>query len=138
MASRHEVLCIHKTDRSNPHERITHIGGRNGDGTAWKITQEEAMNYARSMWKTMAAGRKTIPVQEAAEDFARGNMKLDAQSMDTKHEGTISESEFMSAVQHRFNKMKDPNGTMTVVGAAQAFSRGNQSVASESAHSVER
>jgi hypothetical protein len=107
----------------------------NGDG---KITQEEAMNYARSMWKTMAAGRKTIPVQEAAEDFARGNMKLDAQSMDTKHEGTISESEFMSAVQHRFNKMKDPNGTMTVVGAAQAFSRGNQSVASESAHSVER
>ena len=27
MASRHEVLCVHKTDRSNPHERITHIGG---------------------------------------------------------------------------------------------------------------
>ena len=43
MASRHEVLCVHKTDRSNPHERITHVGGRNDDGTAWKITQEEAI-----------------------------------------------------------------------------------------------
>ncbi|MCA9094289.1 MAG: DUF3892 domain-containing protein [Planctomycetaceae bacterium] len=43
MASRHEVLCINKSDRTNPHERITHIGGRNGDGTAWKITQQEAI-----------------------------------------------------------------------------------------------
>jgi hypothetical protein len=43
MADRHEVLCINKSDRTNPHERITHIGGRNGDGTAWKITQQEAI-----------------------------------------------------------------------------------------------
>lgn len=43
MASRHEVLCINKSDRTNPHERITHIGGRNGDGTAWKLTQQDAI-----------------------------------------------------------------------------------------------
>jgi hypothetical protein len=43
MASRHEVQCINKSDRMNPHERITHIGGRNDDGTAWKITQQEAI-----------------------------------------------------------------------------------------------
>lgn len=48
MASRHEVLCIHKTDRANPHERITHIGGRNADGTAWKITQERAIGGIES------------------------------------------------------------------------------------------
>jgi hypothetical protein len=107
----------------------------NHDG---RITQAEAMSYARSMWVVMAKGRTTIPVQEAAEDFARGNMKLDASAMDTKHEGTISESEFMSTVQHRFDKMKDPDGTMSVVAAAKAFSRGNQSVASDAAHSVER
>ena len=43
MADRHEVLCINKSDRMNPHERITHIGGRNSDGAAWKITQETAI-----------------------------------------------------------------------------------------------
>ena len=43
MANRHEVLCINKSNRMNPHERITHIGGRNGDGTAWKITQQDAI-----------------------------------------------------------------------------------------------
>ncbi|MBX9677522.1 MAG: DUF3892 domain-containing protein [Gemmataceae bacterium] len=43
MADRHEVLCINKSDRTNAHERITHIGGRNGDGTAWKITQQDAI-----------------------------------------------------------------------------------------------
>jgi hypothetical protein len=43
MPTRHEVLCINKSDRFNPHERITHIGGRNSDGTAWKLTQQGAI-----------------------------------------------------------------------------------------------
>lgn len=34
MPTRHEILCINKSDRSNPHERILNIGGRNDDGTA--------------------------------------------------------------------------------------------------------
>lgn len=44
MADRYEVLCINKSDRMNPHERITHIGGRNGDGTAWKVTLQNAIS----------------------------------------------------------------------------------------------
>ena len=43
MASSHEVLCINKSDRHNPHERITHIGGMNTDGTRWKVTRTEAI-----------------------------------------------------------------------------------------------
>ncbi len=43
MPSRHEVLCINKSDRPNPHERIISIGGRNADGTSWKLSQAEAI-----------------------------------------------------------------------------------------------
>ena len=43
MATRIEVMCINKIDRPNPHERIKSIGGKNADGTAWKLSQQEAI-----------------------------------------------------------------------------------------------
>jgi len=43
MTSTHEVKCISKSDRYNPHERIISIGGVNGDGTRWKLSQPEAI-----------------------------------------------------------------------------------------------
>jgi hypothetical protein len=43
MPAKHEVLCINKSDRFDPHERITHIGGSNPDRRRWKITQEAAI-----------------------------------------------------------------------------------------------
>ena len=43
MPSRHEIKCVNKTDRYNPHERIRAIGGQNPDGSFLKLTQEEAI-----------------------------------------------------------------------------------------------
>lgn len=42
MAVRHRISCINKSNRTNPHERITHVGGVTGS-QRWKITQEEAI-----------------------------------------------------------------------------------------------
>ena len=48
MPSRHEVLCIKKSDRLNPHERIISIGGRNEDGTNWRLPQQDAIQGIES------------------------------------------------------------------------------------------
>jgi hypothetical protein len=34
-------MCINKSDRDNPYERITHVGGYTD--RRWRITQEEAI-----------------------------------------------------------------------------------------------
>ena len=43
MTETREIRCINKSDRDNPHERITHVGGINRDGVSWKMTQEKAI-----------------------------------------------------------------------------------------------
>ena len=80
MASRHEVLCIRKTDRTNPHERITHIGGRNGDGTAWKITQEDAIAGIESgKWTFyVSRGGNTVNVVVAVSRWDHKYIKTEA------------------------------------------------------------
>lgn len=48
MASRHEIKCINKSDRYDPHERIRAVGGMNPDGTNWKLSQEDAIRGIES------------------------------------------------------------------------------------------
>jgi hypothetical protein len=48
MAQNVQIQCINKSDRDNPWERITHVGGVNADGTRWKMPQESAIEGAQS------------------------------------------------------------------------------------------
>lgn len=43
MAARVRIECINKTNRPNPHERISSIGGRNANGTRWHLSQADAI-----------------------------------------------------------------------------------------------
>jgi hypothetical protein len=43
MAQRVRIECINKTPRQDPHLRIRNVGGQNGDGTRWKMSEDEAI-----------------------------------------------------------------------------------------------
>lgn len=44
MADRHEIRCVKKTNRFDPHERIEQIGGMNADGGSWRLPQQGAID----------------------------------------------------------------------------------------------
>jgi hypothetical protein len=89
------------------------------------ISKDEFMQYGEKMWTMMSKGAATVSVHDAAQDFARGNMRFDAKVMDADHDGTISKEEFMASGEKKFDKMKDKSGMMTTADATKYFSRGN-------------
>lgn len=63
----HQITCITREDRSNPYDRITHIGGTRGGeltGGQWKITQHAAIRGIESgHWSFYVSQRgKTVEV----------------------------------------------------------------------------
>jgi hypothetical protein len=79
----HEISCINKSDRQNPHERITHVGGRSGGegvGGAWRITQEEAIQGIQSgKWSFyVVKGGSQVNVVVAVSRFGNKYLKTEA------------------------------------------------------------
>ena len=75
-----QILCINKSDRLNPHERILGIGGLNADGRRWWLSQADAIagieggKYAFFVQR----GGRTVRVIVATSRFGNKYLKTEA------------------------------------------------------------
>lgn len=78
-----QITCINKSDRPNPHERITHVGGLNPAGAArprWQMSQEEAIAWLEQgnrFWVARPGGLDSVWVVVAVSRFGNKYIKTE-------------------------------------------------------------
>ena len=82
MAQQVRIECINKSPRQDPHLRIQNVGGQNGNGTRWKMSEEQAIRSIEageySFW--VHAGGRSVSVK-VAEHEGRKYLKTEADDL---------------------------------------------------------
>jgi hypothetical protein len=75
-----QIDCIEKADRDDPTTAIRFVGGKNSDGTRWRISQEDAIQRIkdrRNSFFVMSNGRR-VNVIVARSRFGNDYIKTEA------------------------------------------------------------
>ena len=78
MANTVQIKCINRSERMNPHERITHVGGY--VSSQWKITLNDAIGKIESGERAffVQAHRRTVGVIVAVSPSGNKYLKTEA------------------------------------------------------------
>lgn len=90
MATEQQVTCINKSGRTDPHERITRIGGIYDNGTRWSLSQEEAILDIESGKRTFYVSRNGFKVKVIIAKSAYGNKYIKTESDSTTVDNLLS------------------------------------------------
>lgn len=84
MADRHQIRCINKNPRNDPHKRITHVGGLNGDNTRWKLSEDDAIaGIKASKWSFfVTVNGRTVDVIVATSQYGNEYLKTTADGVE--------------------------------------------------------
>jgi hypothetical protein len=80
MADQIQIRCVNKTDRMNPHERIQYVGGVNGDGSRWKLSEQDAITgIEQNRWQFfVSVNGRTVWVIIAVSRYGNKYLKTTA------------------------------------------------------------
>ncbi len=79
-----QIDCIEKADRDDPTTAIQWIGGRNADGSRWKITQKDAISGIKSgKWSFyVSKNGRAVNVIVAVSRYGNEYIKTEADGSD--------------------------------------------------------
>jgi hypothetical protein len=80
MATSIQIQCVNKTDRYNPHERISHVGGVNADQDSLEVDPGTGVDGTESgQWRFyVSVGGHSVWVVVATSRFGNKYLKTEA------------------------------------------------------------